>query len=139
LLERKIVVSDKKYVVPEGGLEVAKQVLRDKFAFVERDNSTLGEYLKTSLEAFIRWQSENLIVPSHEQVIHLCEIFANRSVISYCDSVRAVAIEWLRIMYLAPEPEVPKEIKDLLCGGNIKTLITEAYRRGKQSKGDNNA
>jgi hypothetical protein len=30
LLERKIVVSDKKYVVPEGGLEVAKQVLRGK-------------------------------------------------------------------------------------------------------------
>jgi hypothetical protein len=138
-------VSDKKYVVPEGGLEVAKQVLRDKFAFVERDNSTLGEYLKTSLEAFIRWQSENLIVPSHEQVIHLCEIFANRSVISYCDSVRAVAIEWLRIMYLAPEPEVPEEIKDLLLTeqshkdvqplkGELNSLIMEAYRRGKASK-----
>ena len=138
-------MSDKKYVVPEGGLEVAKQVLRDKFAFVERDNSTLGEYLKTSLEAFIRWQSENLIVPSHEQVIHLCEIFANRSVISYCDSVRAVAIEWLRIMYLAPEPEVPEEIKDLLLTeqshkdvqplkGELNSLIMEAYRRGKASK-----
>ena len=128
-----------KYTVPEEGLKATVEAMKNpsgtKFLSTEQCAS-LG------LEAFIRWQSENLIVPSHEQVIHLCEIFANRSVISYCDSVRAVAIEWLRIMYLAPEPEVPEvpeEIEDLLCGGNIKTLITEAYRRGKQSKGDNNA
>lgn len=125
-------MNDTKYVVPEEGLKVAQREA------LGADFPTL-DFMRLGIAAFIRWQSENLIVPSHEQVIHLCEIFANRSVISYCDSVRAVAIEWLRIMYLAPEPEVPKEIKDLLCGGNIKTLITEAYRRGKQSKGDNNA
>jgi len=131
-----------KYTVPEEGLKATVEAMKNpsgtKFLSTEQCAS-LG------LEAFIRWQSENLIVPSHEQVIHLCEIFANRSVISYCDSVRAVAIEWLRIMYLAPEPEVPEEIKDLLLTeqshkdvqplkGELNSLIMEAYRRGKASK-----
>ena len=135
-------MSDKKYVVSEGGLDAAKQVLRDKFAFVERDNSTLREYLKTSLEAVIRWKSENPKVFSDEWIVQLVKdagcadlLGANQFVLG----MHQILDLFQRRMYLAPEPEVPEEIKDLLCGGNINTLITEAYRRGKQSKGDNNA
>ena len=39
-------------------------------------------------------------------------------------------------MYLAPEPEVPEEIKDLLSfpvSDSTRELITEAYRRGQIS------
>ena len=56
------------------------------------------------------------------------------------------AIEWQRQMYLAPEPEVPEEISDLLYRhpkGFSDNFIgmdqadentREAYRRGKESK-----
>lgn len=50
------------------------------------------------------------------------------------------AIESIRRMYLAPEPEVPKEVKDLLVSGfdvssgETDSRILEAYRRGKESK-----
>lgn len=53
-------------------------------------------------------------------------------------------------MYLAPEPEVPEEIKDLLLTeqshkdvqplkGELNSMIIEAYRRGKESKRAKNA
>jgi hypothetical protein len=52
-------MTEQRYAVPEEGLDAAQQALRDKFAFVERDDSTLREYLRTSIEAFIRWQAEH--------------------------------------------------------------------------------
>jgi hypothetical protein len=105
-------MSDKNYVVPKAGLEAA----------IEAAGSTLKDtdwkqVVAVAVHAFIRWQAENPIIPTHEQAIHLCEIFEDESGSrrpDYCDSVRAVAIEWQRRMYLAPEPEAPQVASEVL-------------------------
>jgi hypothetical protein len=58
-----------------------------------------------------------------------------------CDSVRAVATEWIRRMYDAPEPEVPEPVKEILMKRGLIdwnssecAIAVEAYRRGQQSK-----
>lgn len=118
-------MSDKKYVVPEEGLKAASSLGRNDLAIEER------------LEAALRWRSENPKVFSDEWIVQLVKdagcadlLGANQFVLG----MHQILDLFQRRMYLAPEPEVPKEIKDLLCGGNINTLITEAYRRGKNSK-----
>jgi hypothetical protein len=117
-----------KYTVPEEGLKAASSLGRGDLAIKER------------LEAFIRWQSENPKVFSDEWIVQLVKeagcadlLGANQFVLG----MHQILDLFQRRMYLAPEPEVPEvpeEIEDLLCGGNINTLITEAYRRGKASK-----
>ncbi len=56
-------------------------------------------------------------------------------------------VEWQRRIFLAPEPEIPEEIKDLLSPTDPitgvalltgltehgKSVIIEAYRRGKEA------
>jgi hypothetical protein len=126
-----------KYTVPEEGLKATVEAMKNpsgtKFLSTEQCAS-LG------LEAFIRWQSENPKVFSDEWIVQLVKeagcadlLGANQFVLG----MHQILDLFQRRMYLAPEPEVPEvpeEIEDLLCGGNINTLITEAYRRGKASK-----
>jgi hypothetical protein len=51
-------------------------------------------------------------------------------------------IEWQRLMFLAPEPEVPedlaKKVDDLVSRGwskcDLSLIVLEAFRRGKASR-----
>ena len=69
---------------------------------------------RADLEAALRWQSDNPIVPSDEQMDALT------NAVPYLDSgngriFRFVIDMWQRRMYLAPEPEVPKlSVEDVL-------------------------
>jgi len=126
------------YVVPEGGLKAA---IKAADSVADDD-----DFLK-ALEAFIRWQSEEAPVPTPEQCAEMLQSFAldgeartggpvNRA------QARCIAKTWIRRMYLAPEPEVPEAIKDLLVsqiaplvfrsesGLGYNEAVTEAYRRG---------
>ena len=101
-------------------------------------------------EAFAKALAEHPVIPTHEQAIALCEVFEDKGGSrkpDYCDSIRAVAIEFQRCMFVAPEPEVPEGIKDMLLDARspdsehcffkpsvYNERITEAYRRGKESR-----
>lgn len=92
-----------------------------------------GIQFSDALEAALLWLAENPIVPNCEQAE---ELFCNKSIISVC-------VEWQRRMFLAPEPEVPEELKDLLDGMKYMPTLErewatrvalESYRLGQRSK-----
>lgn len=94
---------------------------------------------ESALEAALLWLSENPIVPTPEQVLDMGKSISLKWPEIYC----AV---WKRRMFLAPEPEVPEEIKDLqgihLASvrdqDDLNRLVTklnlEAFRRGRQAR-----
>ena len=99
--------------------------------------------------AFAEDLSENPIVPNEADVMEILQERVRSHHISgeeYCAippaTVRFVIREWQRRMFLAPEPEVPEAIKDLLEGPEEPGIsareanwrVIEAYRRGQQSK-----
>ena len=99
--------------------------------------------------AFAEDLSENPIVPNEADVMEILQERVRSHHISgeeYCAippaTVRFVIREWQRRMFLAPEPEVPEAIKDLLEGPEEPGIsareanwrVIEADRRGQQSK-----
>ena len=118
-----------KYKVPDGGLKAA----------LDRWPCTGDERHRTldRLEAFIRWQSENPVVPTEKQALDMYTDFPIGSGIKCAVSG---AVEWQRWMYLVPEPEVPETLKDCLIEDDRpisrechNARIIEAYRRGRES------
>ena len=87
------------------------------------------------LAAALRWQSENPQVPTSLEV---CEMMAPMASIQTPSHFMYFAEQLARRMYLAPEPEVPEEIKDLLwpssrSASDLDRAVIEAYRRGRRS------
>ena len=134
-----------KYLVPEEGLKAALEAW--SVGYEGSPTLPMEKRIPTIIEAFIRWQSENPQVPNHEQTIALCKVYETQTERNYCQSVRDVAVEWVRRMYIAPEPDMPEAIKDLLCpvfdhtghkglveGATHDMGILEAYRRGLAGK-----
>jgi hypothetical protein len=93
----------------------------------------------------MRCLSENPIVPTIGDVIGLLQERALSGYLSEegccgisATTIRCVMREWQRRMFLAPEPEVPEEIKDLLYNEHDiappyerhNNLVIEAERRG---------
>lgn len=140
-----------KIVVPAGMLKAAE------YAFMVPLNVVCHEYplvvhilknqLPVALEAALRWLSENPIVPTNEQTQGVCDsIFVGPE--NLLDP-RDAMVEWQRRMrmFLATEPEIPEEIKDLLSltdpitgvalltglTEHGKSVIIEAYRRGQKA------
>ena len=94
------------------------------------------------LEAALRWLSENPIVPTPPPIsgdyLAIREDYKMSRTSFSWESYYAV--EWQRRMFLAPETEVPEEIKDLVWDNRgyaqdhvmkkHKEEILEAYHRG---------
>lgn len=145
----------KKIVVPEGMREAADAAISD--ARKERSSRPgvpggnaelrLGEVEEITIQAALRSLSENPVIPTKKQ---MDSIRAGLDDYGY-DQFRLVVREWQRIMFLAPELEVPEEIKDLLFsspGGipvvlhdncvsvqeQVNDRIIEAHSRGKKSR-----
>jgi len=133
-------MSDKKIVVPEGMLQAAMGI-----SYVGDD---LVDELRKRIEAALRWWSKNPTAPTTDQAMEIGKKFSNQP--SVCDYVMQVCAEWQRRCFLAPGPEVPEEIKDLLYEGKrvgcsnpqessrfieeSDRRVLEAYRRGKEGK-----
>lgn len=133
----------KKIKVPEGMIEAAHKA--SEFTDYEREKRTLRfapGIINTILEAALLWLTEHPIVPT------MAQIEAIRCTGHPCILDGAwYAQEWQRRMFLEPEPEVPEEIKDMLLDAHApdsehcffkpsvyNERITEAYRRGKESR-----
>jgi len=149
---------EKKIVVPEGMLRAAwhAQLPADNPTFEWDEGDELNrKFYRRIFEAALRWLSENPIVPTLEQTESMRHLFhiTDKPLSVY----QNVAVEWQRRCFLAPEPEVPEDVKELLwadarCPDGIfyfpvddrkpytsETLhhneqIIEAYRRGKGAK-----
>ena len=121
----------KKIIVPDGMLKSAND------AWIACEYEKL-DAMRDALEAALLWLSENPIVPTDEQIVLLKRECPTR--IEFY-RFRWATAEWQRRMFLAPEPEVPEEVKDLLSDGDIlckeghfNHCILEAFRRGQKSK-----
>jgi hypothetical protein len=87
------------------------------------------------LASAFSWLSENPIVPTDEQWALLLDWDSQIS--SFDTFFRHVLAEWQRRMFLAPELEVPEEVKDLWQSSptpDTKRRTLEAYRRGQKSR-----
>jgi hypothetical protein len=147
-------MSEKKIVVPEGMHRAAVEwlLLYENFKVDTLEPSTSTPEQQANgrasvvLEAVLRWQSNR----SPEISKELLERLATAGNVSKETAYDIVDIA-LRRMYDAPEPEVPKEIEDLLLvdaatfklpdGDNFygsaadrNAAVIEAYHRGQKSK-----
>ena len=102
-------------------------------------------------EAVCRAISENPIVPTQQQASEMWQVYVGLRG-NAVDSIAGCMAEWQRRMFLAPEPEVPEEISNLMWSdwqrqlGLPQTLgswapleshnsqVIEAFRRGQKSK-----
>jgi hypothetical protein len=128
-----------KIQVPEGGFNAVRKALWKKWGYESELDpaNVMWDNFEFALEAFCRWLSENPIVPSDEQTSKLLETYKEGQWRSFA---RDVAVKWQKIIFNAPEPEVPEAIKDLLVketamfhlnGVEINRLVLEIYRRGQ--------
>jgi hypothetical protein len=124
----RIKMSDKNYVVPEGMLAAVIAYMGWDEPNEDQCANRIGVEVRRILEVAIRWQDSHL--PNDRLVNPI-----GQTAESYNQGY-AKAIADLRRMYLAPEPQVPEEINDLLYrpdstfSSHNKDVI-EAYRRGK--------
>jgi len=129
--------------VPENGLNAAWEAVAQKMRdnIDARNAAPVAELhiARVAVEAFCRWLSENPQVPSTEQYL---EMIRSDRVPAVKDMFCNILEVWQRRMFLAPEPEIPKEIDDLLWDDTDKgpyyvehnKAAIEAYRRGQRSK-----
>ena len=130
------------YKIPEDGLRAALMVAPGATERWEK-------WLPRVLEVFIAWQSENPPVAP----LHVVGRLIADYLISHprcCDSecMQHVAVEWIRRMYLAPEPK-PFNFENVRRYGHISSetmdryewvtgedydALLEAYRLMKQGK-----
>jgi len=137
-------VNEKKYVAPDGMLDAAWKAALSHVGATERNlgsprvKAEIIESWRVGIEAALCWQSENPIVPTPTDVLLLADELV-RAGTDRNSQVMRVCAAWQRRMYLAPEPEVPEEIKDLVerwgkpgeGGLNApQAELIEAYRRG---------
>jgi len=133
-------MSEKKYVIPEGMLNVAIFALASNWDFFDTKHCT-----ERVLEAAVCWLAENPIVPTMRQADEilspLCGIPSNRVSGRLSNAAVEVAVEWQRRMFLASEPEIPEAVKDMMwqdIGGSVPDHkidehnrdVAEAYQRG---------
>lgn len=113
-----------KYVVPEGMLQAAQSAYK----------AAQSHNIEPILEAALRWQAENSVKPSEKQIREIQDYLPGCGPATLMD-------QWVRQMWLAPEPETPVAIEDLLLPKNVESgfskvevvnqRLREAYRRGR--------
>jgi len=121
-------MSEKKVTVPDGMLKAALAHM------IGLGFNPAKESTRELLEAALRWQSENPIVPTWSDMDHMLDAYSPDDVPSVSDC-QFVAVEWQRRMYLAPAPEVTEEIKrrwESSPTPETMIRIAEAFRRGSK-------
>jgi hypothetical protein len=130
-------MGEKKIVVPTGMLKAAMNSIQP---------SVLVGTISVSLKAALLWLSENPPVPTFRTVDEcgsagMCS--ADGLDGEFCRTKDV--IEWQRLMFVAPEPEVLEEIKDLMLSqqshpklegfkDELNLRMIEAFRRGQKAK-----
>ncbi len=96
-------MSEVKIKVPKGMLKAVEDRYGDVYA-----SGFYRKVVTADLEAALRWLAENPIVPTRTEVESIIE--PNLRGLDAYDLVKASIAEWQRRMFLAPEPEAPKDV-----------------------------
>ena len=129
-------MSENRYVVPDGMLEAAENSM-------PKDAPWEAFSINGILEAALRWLAENPMVPTSRQYHEDMDFESSTETDPTYETACSVIAKWQRLCFLAPEPEVPEAVKDLLlpCDTVIQQPakdrnadILEAFRRGQKSK-----
>lgn len=130
---------EKKIVVPEFMLKAAydAQLPADNPSYSWEESAVhTREFYRRILGAAFHALAEKPIVPEiqfcHDMVAKRHESLTEQTFI------QRTSCEWQRRMFLAPEPEVPEEIRDLYEDNGPhsprwKNAILEAFRRGQKA------
>lgn len=137
-------MSEKNIVVPGGMLKAAYASVN-----MATHNSVEKSYwIKSGLEAAMRWLAENRKLPDGKEVREMLEdslqywfpgemSLKKEAALSIHNRLNALWDEFQRRMFLAPEPEmIGEETVAQFCVRfqTIGEAALEAYRRGQQSK-----
>jgi hypothetical protein len=135
-----------KIKIPQGEIEAAlRGMLANADGGISWETITGRNFAKNwcplvikILEAAHRWQMENPIVPSDEQVRE-CAGALDGPWWTWgedCAVIRKFFAQWQGHMYLDDTPEVPEAIQDMIEAAEspkIGELIVEAFRRGQKA------
>lgn len=94
------------------------------------------ERMQFALKAALSWLSENPIIPTSGQV-QVMQVYLHTQTADHGPG--PLLSEWQRRMFLAPEPEVPREIRNLFIAevdepaSEFNARIVEAYRLGQKA------
>ncbi len=126
----------KKYVLSDGMRDAAVKAHYGR----PIDLTIYPQWVEKTIEAVLRYISENPIVPTDAQIDAALDATKGRPYgVFFC---RSFLQEFQRIMFLAPEPETPQEIEDLVAALDCQDaqtkesatrLLIEAYQRGAQT------
>ena len=141
-------IPSKRYVIPEGMLEAFRQGMTERPGGLAMPRLKPTDDLeRAGVEGVLRWLSENPIAPTMQQ---LQAIYDSPDCPKEGTYVPYYLCEWQRRMFLAPEPDVPEALIDLLAPKFTNALevamgkaltrneeeyqknILEAYRRGRK-------
>jgi hypothetical protein len=138
-------MAEKKYVIPNGGCDAAFKAVGDLKPLKGWGKITEAQTILEALKAFIRWQDDELAKMIKGDPYLNDQPYRSESLNE--NDVRTgfnKAIRMVRRIYLAPEPEVPEEIKDLLIedtldgttcrAANSNTRVIEAFQRGQKAR-----
>jgi hypothetical protein len=134
-------MSEKRYILPAGMF--AAFMCGYNICWTSYDGDERNKHftcMEAGVKAVLRFLAENPIVPTEEQVerIHNEEPVDAGSPTNVWQ-IRNYIKVWQWRMFLAPEPQVPKEIEDLLCAKSdtfnkhFDDRIIEAFRRGQKA------
>ena len=93
---------ESKYKVPKDARQFVASALYDAYGKqFEKGEPYWHLQVSAALQAFIKWQSENPPVPTEEQITDLRFTVDGDT---YRERQKLIAVEWIRRMYLVPEP-----------------------------------
>ncbi len=140
-------MSEKRYILPAGMF--AAFMCGYNICWTSYDGDERNKHftcMEAGVRAVLRFLAENPIVPSETQRQHLLEHFSPFGVDHWDKSmwhnfIADCTVEFQRRMFVPPEPEVPKELEDLLDDDLIPNIrsnnhhmrIIEAFRRGQKA------
>ena len=135
-------MSEKVFVVPEGMLKAAVDAtwMKARGTTIPQADARVAheieENIRASVADALRWLSENPIKPTSSDIESVYKSGNARLIDCIC--------EWQRRMFLAPEPEVPTEIRGLIDGMDSMAkyerewatkVVLKAFRLGQKSGG----
>ena len=130
-------MTEKRAVVPVGMCAAARRAYRKRYG--EDGSPGQEECLKYALEEALQWATENPQTPTKAQLQKIADEHGRGE--CYPESISLYVTGFQKLMWLAPESEVPEELHDLqwAIGDNPQADLhnketIEAYRRGQKSK-----
>lgn len=101
------------------------------------NNAFAQELARRVIISALVWLTENPVLPLDEEAARIVDETHFSTLTARCIEFARL---WQQRMFLAPEPEVPNDVKELLypdpngVNFDVNHTILEAYRRGQRSR-----